>query len=720
MATFLLEVGTEELPASFVGAALKQWRSQIPQALAEQSLTSGAVLVYGTPRRLAVEIQGLPERQPDQEVEIKGPPAQAAFKNGQPTPAALGFARSRNLELAALEVRATDKGEFVFARQTIVGRPTADILAECVPQWILDLEGKRFMRWGDGDLRFSRPIRWLIALLDRQILPLELVSGSETVGSDRLSQGHRVLHPGPVEIEHAADYGPRLEAAWVDVDPDHRRTRIEHEVQKAAASVGGQAILYPDLLAEVVHLVEWPSGVVGKFDPEFLELPPEVITTEMVSHQRYFPVQKIGAQELLPYFIAISNGDPAKAAIIAAGNERVIRARLADGKFFFEADRAQPLEAYVPRLETVTFQEDLGSVLEKVKRIQQTAAWIADQLQLKAATCEQIQRAAYLCKADLVTQMVGEFPELQGIMGEKYALASGEEEAVATAIAEHYLPRSAEDQLPRTLVGQVVGLADRLDTLVGIFSLGMLPTGSSDPFALRRAANAVINIIWAANLPLKLGQLLEEQVGLFGYTLASSGQSAHEFLLNLQIQLQDFFLQRLRSLLQDERGIDYDLVNAVMGEDDEYKVRALEDVLDVRDRAEFLQQIRRDGTLDPIYETVNRAARLAREGELDTTTLDAAAAVDPQQFQQPSEQAFYAALLELAPQTEAARQQRNYRLLCEALAQIAPTVSRFFDGPDSVLVMDPDPGIRRNRLHLLGLLRNHARILADFGAIVKS
>lgn len=714
MTTFLLEVGTEELPASFVAAALEQWRSQIPQTLAEQSLTSQSISVYGTPRRLAVVIEGLPERQPDQEVEIKGPPAQAAFKDGQPTQAALGFARSRNLELEALEVRATDKGEFVFVRQTIVGRPTAEILADCAPQWVLNLEGKRFMRWGNGELRFSRPIRWLIALLDQQILPLQLVSGSETVHSDRCSQGHRVLHPGPVEIEHAAEYGSCLQAAWVDVDPDHRRTRIEQEVQEAAASVGGQALIYPELLAEVVDLVEWPSAVVGKFDPEFLELPPEVITTEMVSHQRYFPVQQ--GQELLPYFIAISNGAPAKAAIIAAGNERVIRARLADGKFFFEADRALPLEAYVPRLETVTFQEDLGSVLEKVQRIQQVAAWMAEQLQLPAETQQQIQRAAYLCKADLVTQMVGEFPELQGIMGEKYALASGEPAAVATAIAEHYLPRSAEDQLPQTLGGQVVGLADRLDTLACIFGLGMLPTGSSDPFALRRAANAILSVTWAANLSINLDQLLQQLALAFTTTYPQSQPAS-----NLQTQLQEFFIQRLRSLLQEDRGIDYDLVNAVLGNDDrEYAVRALNDVLDVRDRAEFLQQIRRDRTLDQIYETVNRAARLAAQGELDTATLDPAAVIEPQQFQQPSEQAFYEALLALAPQTEAARQQRDYRQLCKALGQIAPTVSRFFDGPDSVLVMDPNPAIRRNRLNLLGLLRNHARVLADFGAIVKS
>lgn len=714
MATFLLEVGTEELPASFVASALEQWRSQIPQTLGEQSLSFQNLELYGTPRRLAMVISDLPERQPDQTLEVKGPPAQAAFKEGQPTQAAVGFARSRGVDLESLEVRSTEKGDFVFVSQTIHGRPTAEILTELVPQWISGLEGKRFMCWGDGDLRFSRPIRWLVVLLEDQILPLELISGSQRICSDRRSWGHRVLHPGPIEIDHAADYVPRLEAAWVDVSPEHRRTRIEQEVQNAATSVEGEALLYPDLLAEVINLVEWPAAVVGKFDPEFLDLPAEVIVTEMVSHQRYFPVQQKQSQELLPYFIAISNGDPAKGSIIAAGNERVIRARLSDGKFFYQADRAKDLEAYVPRLEAVTFQQDLGSMLAKVHRIQQIADWISEQLQVGQGTRSAIQRAAYLCKADLVTQMVGEFPELQGIMGQKYALTSGEPVEVATAIYEHYLPRGAEDQLPRTLVGQTVGIADRLDTLVSIFGLGMLPTGSSDPFALRRAANAIVSIIWAARLPLNLARLLKNNTAAF---VAAYYQPLTE---DLQTQLQDFFLQRMRSLLQEE-GIDHDLVNAVLGENDpEYSQRALRDLPDVRDRALFLQKIRNDHTLAQIYETVNRAARLAAQGSLETAILEPGAVVDPQRFQQPSEQAFYEALVQLVPQTEAARHRHNYDQLYQGLREIAPTVSRFFDGPDSVLVMDSNPDIRQNRLNLLGLLRNHARVLADFNAIVKS
>lgn len=717
MATFLLEVGTEELPADFVGSAIEQWRSRIPPSLAEQFLTPSAIDIYGTPRRLAVLIEGLPDRQPDREEDVKGPPAQAAFKDGKPTKAAEGFARSRSVAVEDLEIRSTDKGDFVFVLQKIPGRPTAEILQELIPQWILGLEGRRFMRWGDGDLRFPRPIRWLVTLLDQAVLPVTLVNGSESCSGDRLSRGHRVLHPDPVTIPQADAYLASLEAAYVAIKPSQRRSTIEAQIQAAAATVGGVPSISEALLDEVNALVEWPTAVVGKFDPAFLELPTEVIVTEMESHQRYFPVlQAAGSTQLLPCFVTIANGDPAKANIIAAGNERVIRARLSDGKFFFDADRTAPLESYLPRLEKVTFQDELGSIRAKVDRICQIAAQIAAQLQLEEQDSHHVARAALLCKADLVTQMVGEFPELQGSMGQKYALSSGEPEAVATAIFEHYLPRGAGDQLPHTLVGQVVGLADRLDTLVSIFGLGMLPTGSSDPFALRRAANAVVNITWAANLPLDLNQLLAQVVSDF-LTAFPAVERDHKILKD---QLDEFFLQRFRTLLQEDRGIDYDLVNAVLGETDpEYRERALTNLLDVRDRAQFLQAIRQNGQLAAIYETINRASRLAAQGSLDTAILDPQAVVQPALFQQPSEQAFYDALVGLVPQTQAAQTQRNYQTLVEALAHIAPAVSNFFDGPESVLVMDPDPAVKRNRLALLGLLRNHARVLADFGAIVK-
>jgi glycyl-tRNA synthetase beta chain len=715
MPGFLLEVGTEELPASFLSDAIVQWRSRIPQSLAANSLTSASVEIYGTPRRLAVLIKGLPSQQPDREEEIKGPPAQAAFKDGKPTPAAAGFAKKQGVELDALEIRPTDKGDFVFVQKTTLGRPVAEILTELVPQWIFGLEGKRLMRWSDGEVRFSRPIRWLVALLDEAILPIELVNNSEIIKSGRISQGHRVLHPETVTIPQASDYVNTLRSAYVIVNPEERADIIKREVHTAAEKSGGYEVIYPDLLAEVTNLVEYPSAVVGKFEPEFLQLPTEVITEVMVTHQRYFPIFKAAdSKELLPNFITISNGNPTKSEIIAVGNERVIRARLADGRFFYEADLSEHLESFLPKLEKVTFQEELGSLRSKVDRICQNAELITTQLQLNENQSQKIQRAALLCKADLVTQMVYEFPELQGIMGEKYALANGEDAEVARAIVEHYLPTGAGDILPQTLTGQVVGLADRLDTLVSIFGLGLIPTGSSDPFALRRAANAVINITWAANLQINLEKLLQ-QISTNFATQYNKEQG------QLTTALQEFFLQRIRTLLQEEKQIDYDLVNAVLGENDpEYTERALQDVLDVRDRALYLQQIRKDGTLDKIYETVNRSTRLAAQGDLDTQLLEPTTVVRPELFQKSSESAFYNALVELVPQTQAAQQSRNYQLLVAALEKIAPAVSSFFDGEDSVLVMDSNPDIKRNRLNLLGLLRNHARVLADFGAIVKN
>lgn len=718
MATFLLEIGTEELPVTFASEAIKQWQEVIPTTLTETYLTNDAVNIYVTPRRLAVIIEGLPIKQPDREEEIKGPPAKAAFKDGKPTKAVEGFIKKQGVKLNNLEIRSTEKGDFVFVNKKIQGKQTAAILKELIPKWIDKLEGKRFMRWADGDIKFPRPIRWLVALFDDQILRINLENGSEKITADRFSYGHRVLHSKPIEISQAKDYVEELRKAYIEVDYQQRKSKIEQQIQAAAKKIQGKAEIPAELLAEVTNLVEWPTAVVGKFDEEFLILPVEVITKVMVTHQRYFPVLKSTKTtkeiELLPYFITISNGDPEKSEIIAKGNEKVIKARLADGQFFYKADLAKPLESYLPELETVTFQGKLGSIGEKVKRIVNIAKLIAKQLGVTQAECQNIERAALLCKADLVTQMVYEFPELQGVMGEKYARAGGETEAVATGIFEHYLPRGAGDILPKTITGQVVSLADKIDTLVSIFGLGMLPTGSADPFALRRAANAVVNITWSANLPLNLHQLLKEIAVDFAQTYSQTNSE-------LLAQLSDFFCQRIRTTLLEEKNIDYDLVNAVLGDNDsEYKERGLKDLLDVRNRAVFLQNIRQNGLLKQIYETINRSTRLAAQGELDKIQIMPVEVVDSKIFKSKSELAFYNALVELVPQTEMSQKTRNYQQLVDALAKIAPTVSNFFDGPESVLVMDPDPKIKQNRLNLLGLLRNNARVLADFGQIVKN
>ncbi len=712
MATFLLEVGTEDLPASFVSDALNQWKAKIPAELEEQLLTPESIEFYGTPRRLALVLNGIPERQPDREEEAKGPSVKAAFKDGKPTKAAEGFARSRGVSVDDFEIRETKKGEFIFVTQKIEGRAATDILTELIPQWILGLEGKRFMRWGDGDLKFPRPVRWLVTLMDDQVLPITLTNGSEVCVSDRTSQGHRVLHPEPITLNAATGYVDAMKSIYVDVDPAERRTKIVAQVEKAAKSVKGDAIVNPELLDEVINLVEWPTAVVGKYDEEFLELPSEVAITEMESHQRYFPLKS--GDDLLPNFITISNGDPAKSDIIAEGNGRVIRARLSDGMFFFNADRTQTLADYLPKLEMVTFEERLGSVRQKVDRIVGVAVAISTQLNLDTTQTELANRAALLCKADLVTQMVGEFPELQGIMGEKYARHSQEPEAVAVAISEHYLPKGAGDSLPQSLTGQIVGLADRLDTLVSIFSLGMKPTGSSDPFALRRAANAVVSIIWAGGLDLNLTALLQAIITAFASE--RDGVNVDE----LQQELESFFEQRVRTLFQDDEAIDYDLINAVVGEEDlDYRARVLSNLLDARDRARFLQEIRANGTLAIVYETVNRASKLATKGDLDTTSLAPEGIVDTNLFHSPAETAFHESLQQLVPQTEAAQAERDYQKLIDGLKQAAPVVAEFFDGENSVMVMDDDDAIRQNRLNLLGLLRNHARVLADFGAIVK-
>lgn len=715
MSDFLLEVGTEDLPAGFISDAIRQWEKMIPASLTDAALTHDLVQIYATPRRLSAIVTNLPDRQIDRVEEIKGPPAAAAYQDGQPTPAAVGFAKKQGVDVASLELRPTDKGEFIFITKTIAGRDTRVILTELIPQWIFKLEGKRLMRWANGELKFPRPIRWLVSLWNETILPIEIVNGGDVVKSDRISQAHRVLHPQPVSIVSASQYLKTLADGYVNVDQNQRKVDIQQQIQAAATKMGGVAEVYPDLLAEVVNLVEYPTAVVGKFDDEFLKLPPEVITTVMVTHQRYFPIfTDASKQQLLPHFITISNGDPAKSDIIAAGNGRVVRARLADGQYFYNADLAQHLADYLPKLETVTFQADLGSVKLKIDRIVTNANSIASQLNSTPQQCQHIARAALLCKADLVTQMVGEFPELQGIMGSKYAIENGEASEVAMAIVEHYLPRNAEDSLPQTLTGRVVGIADRLDTLVCIFGLGMLPTGSSDPFALRRAANAIINIVWSANLGVNLEQLIDRIVTEFHQIRTQVNP------VELTQQLQDFFIQRLQNLLKDDLHIDYDLVNAVLGENDpEYTHRALTDLLDTRERATFLQQIRNNGTLEQIYPTVNRSSKLAVQGTLDTQQLAPTQVVQTNLFQKPSEQAVYDGLIALEPQTKAAQASRNYQQLIDALAQLTPAISTFFDGEDSVLVMDSNSDIKANRLNLLGLVRNHARVLADFGSIVK-
>lgn len=688
MATFLLEVGTEELPASFVADALQQWQAKIPASLAALGIPA-TLHTYGTPRRLAALLSNLPDRQPDRPIEAKGPALAAAFANGdpqgEPTKAAIGFAKAQGVAVTDLVVRDTEKGPCVFALRQEVGRPIAEVLTESAPQWVMGLEGKRLMRWGHGELKFPRPIRWLVALLDDEVLPVTL----EGLTADRQTWGHRVLAPGPVTLDRPENYLSRLREAGVLADVNERRERICQQMAGVAELMGATVEVLPDLLAEVVHLVEFPTAVVGEFDREFLKLPEPAIVMEMVVHQRYFPVYDRGTpRTLLPYFLTVSNGDPAKSKQIAQGNGRVIRARLSDGKFFYDADRAIPLAGFCPQLRKVTFQERLGSVADKVERMQAIAAALpaCAGLELEADTKAHLVRAIALCKADLVTQLVGEFPELQGVAGSYYAQSSGEPAAVAIAIGEHYLPKGAGDALPQTRLGQLVAIVDRLDSLAGIFGLGIVPTGSSDPFALRRAAQAIVQIAWQADLALDIPQAIAAAIAAYaGLGLPEGPQSS----------LEAWFGARVRNLLE-ERGIDYDIVDAILGDED-YRRQGLRNLRQLRDRADFLQAARHDGRLQPVSEVVKRASRLA---------VNLTEAVSPRGdlCQDPAEEAFYQALQNLPPNP-------SFAELWEGLQGLAPVLARFFE---AVLVMAEADDLRQNRLALLAAVRDYSRRLADF------
>lgn len=710
MVAFLLEVGTEELPASFVDSAMAQWQEKLPAALTAANLQIDTITLFGTPRRLGVLIEGLPENQPDQVLEIKGPPVQVAYQNGELTPAGLGFLRKQGLDPKELKIRETDKGSFVFALQEVKGQPTAKILETQVISWITSLSGERLMRWGHGELKFPRPIRWLVALFGDQILPMTL----EGIQSDRITQAHRVLHSDPVVLGTATDYSPLLSTAFVQPDREKRLRQIEADTRKVALDVGGIPEIPAALLQEVTQLVEWPTAVLGTFDSDFLALPIPVIKIVMITHQRYFPVySQEDPEKLLPYFVTISNGDPTKSAEIAAGNSRVVRARLADAQFFYQEDQKQPLALKVERLGGVTFVEELGSMRDKVARIQQIAQAISQDLNLSEAEHTLIERTAFLSKADLVTQMVYEFPELQGFMGSHYAECDQEAPEVVEGIAQQYWPLGSGDPLPTCLTAQVIGISDRIDTLVGLFALGRIPTGSSDRFALRRAANSILLILWQNQFLLSLEQLVKHGIQSYAEMSSLSTKAPDA----IWISLRDFFWQRIQTLLQEDYAIDYDLVNATLGSNSESPLakRSLEDpVIEVLVRAQYLQRLRQEGQLQMVYPTLNRIARLAQQGELGLEILDPSV-IQPALFQDPVETTLFETCQKIASQGQQAKQSRIFNPLIEAFADATPVINQFFE---AVLVMDKDPAIKANRLTMLGILRNNAYLVADFAAVV--
>jgi len=696
----VLEIGVEELPAQDVTTAVDQLKATVPGWLEELRLEHGALRVMGTPRRLVFIVDEVAARQRDQEVVVKGPPAKAAFDaTGQPTKAAEGFARSQGVALEELQVRDADGGRYVFAVRRVPGRPAGQVLAEAMPALIAGISFGKTMRWlpssevgGSGpSVSFSRPIRWLVCLLGSQILPFTYAG----VVSGRTSRGPRATGSTPLDIPDAGSYLQAMSSCGILVDLDARRSAIRQQIDHLAAEVGGSVPDDPALLEEVTNLVEQPTALRGAFDAAFLSLPEPVLITVMKKHQRYFPILDAEGH-LLPYFIAVRNGGPEHLDSVRHGNEQVLRARYADAAYFFKADTAQPLEAFLPRLDTLLFQEQLGSMLDKTRRLEQLAPQIGAELGLSDRELQTVRRAARLCKADLATQMVVELTSLQGVMGREYARLSGEDEAVAQAIFEHYLPRFANDQLPASRPGLVVGLANRLDSLAGLFAVGLAPSGSADPYGLRREALGLVTVLMETATDYSVARGLAQAAQLL--PAIEPGPAAQSRDQSLAACL-DFIKRRLEGILR-ERGLRHDVVQAVLAEQGDNPTRCLR-------AAEALQRwVQRDDWENTLvaYARCKRIVRpileQVRSYQLEVESLDA------------DSRALWLAYQDAI---QALGCQRDVDGVMTVLHQLTGAIHEFFT---KVLVMAEDEATRRNRLALVYAIASLPDGVADLSQLM--
>jgi glycyl-tRNA synthetase beta chain len=681
----LFEIGTEEIPSGYLPPALEELKAAASRLLAEQRLAFTDIRTLGTPRRLVLFADGLPERQADARREVVGPPKAAAFDaEGKPTRAAEGFARAQGVAVEALQVRALERGEYLLAVQEERGARTADVLAGLLPKLLAALSFPKFMRWGEGTLRFVRPIRWLLAIYDGRVVPFE-IDGLKTGGK---TYGHRFLAPRGVRVRSFREYLEILEDRFVIADPARRRELVRTQAAEAAAAVEGRPVLDDALVEAVADLVEFPTAVCGAFKPEYLELPREVIVTPMQKHQRYFPMVD-AAGNLLPHFVAVSNMRAKDMGLILQGNERVLRARLNDAEFFFREDRKRPLAERLPELRQIIFQEKLGSVADKAQRLQRLAGWIA--AQVDPAARPSAERAALLCKADLPTAMVKEFPNLQGIMGREYARLSGEAPEVCQAIEEHYLPRFAGDRLPPSGAGATVALADRLDSIVGCFGIGLVPTGSEDPYALRRAALGVVQTVLQRGWHLPLDEAVACAQAGFGDAGGLKAEATRQAVL-------EFLRSRTQAVLA-ERGLPGDVIDAVLS-------AGSNDIADVARRADALGVLRREADFAELATAFRRVVGIIPRGfdrPVETTRLVEGA-----------ERALYAQTVELKGEVERLVAARDYLGALRRIAALRPVVDMFFE---EVLVIGPDEGLTQNRFALLKTVGNLFARIADFTKI---
>jgi glycyl-tRNA synthetase beta chain len=710
MPDFLLEIGCEEIPARMIDAASLDLRERVQKLLAQERLSAtGTIFSLDSPRRLSVLAEGVPVAQPDVTDQVTGPSTNVAFKDGQPTQAAHAFARKAGVDVSQLERVTTSKGEYLAAKITKKGRPAAEVLAELLPKEINSIYWPKNMYWRKPSEKFVRPVRWLVALLGSDVIPLEF----DGVRAGNETRGHRILAEGPILVSSVRSaYVEALRTGKV-LGRVEREGQIRKELDAATRTIPGARWREDRTLLEtVVNLTEFPSVVLGGFDREFLELPEEVLVTVMRDHQKYFAVEDAGGK-LLPHFLAVLNTDGDPRGIIRHGHERVLRARFNDARFFWQTDQKHPLRERTAWLKNVTFQKDLGTYYEKTKRVQRLSSWLCEIIRYSGMPIRPgiVHKAASLAKTDLTTELVKEFTELQGIVGGLYArvqeLDSGmpdaTRQAIAQAIYDHYKPESTEDAVPRSIEGAVLSIADKADSIAGMFALGLQPTGSKDPFALRRQANGIVKTIAEKKLPLSLTELFADAREVYRGSAAERKFSGD---VDYAAAVRTFFRERLEFYLRDVLGFKYDVVNAVLA-------AGSDDVVDVIARSEAVTKVRPSADFESISIAFKRIKNILRQaGE---TRSRVAPAIDLDALQEPVEKELAAQIPRTAEVVDALRIKRNYEPALIEISKLRPIVDRFFD---KVMVMADDERVRANRLALLQSLLKEFSTIADFSEIV--
>lgn len=693
----LFEVGCEEIPAGMLPKAEEDLRVNMEKLLSTEDLAAGTTVeTYSAPRRLTAWVRGLPVKQADVELEVTGPPKSVAYDSvGAPTRAALSFAEKQHVHVNSLYLVQTAKGEYLAAKQTKVGRTSEQILTGALPRAIHDLTWPRSMTWtGLSGPRFIRPIRWVVAVLDGK--PLKLSVAGVPAGNS--TRGHRFLGSGKVRVSGFTDYEKKLQANGVIIRPARRQEKISKELEAFAKKGSFRVHEDADLRRLVAYLNEYPTVIQGDFDPAFLNLPDEILITVMRDHQKYFAVENKNG-EVAPHFLAVINSDKDAKGIIRAGHERVLRARFADAQFFWEADQKCRLADYLPKLDRVTYESRLGSYRDKVERIRDIARWLTEQwfnLGIHQAHVAEADRAAELAKCDLATEMVREFPELQGAVGGLYARAQGEPNEVADAVYDHYRPVGLDDPVPRNLTGCAVALADKLDSVVGCLAVGIVPTGSSDPYALRRAALGMVKIILERKLPLSLSLA----IGAAGKALLTH-KPKKGVTPDHENKILDFILDRARFVFREREQFAYDEVAAV------FRAGA-DDLVDVQKRLLALRVIRKSRNFEPLAVSFKRIRKILEKAGFGAGDDSR---VNPELFESAAERELHSASAAAATKVQSLKRGGKYQEALEAIAGLRPVVDKFFDG---VMVMAEKEAVRKNRLSLLGQLLKEFTTIADF------